>query len=221
MDRRRINLVGQTIGHLIVIGDSPVNLGEKSEWKCRCICGKEITEKTIYLRRGGPRSCGCIPCDRRSKNKKPPSKTSSKEYNSYACMKARCLNPANIGYKDYGGRGIKVCERWINSFDNFYADMGERPSPRHSLDRINVNGNYEPSNCRWSTPEEQCRNTRRTRHYKWKGEMRSLPEICSMEQVPNSRMYYWLASGSLSINEAVERSKNRRIFMRKVKLTCI
>jgi hypothetical protein len=75
-------------------------------------------------------------------------------------MKTRCYNPNTEYYKHYGGRGIKVCDRWLNSYENFLKDMGPKPSLIYSLDRIDVNGNYEPSNCKWSTPKEQVNNRR-------------------------------------------------------------
>lgn len=82
------------------------------------------------------------------------------EYNSWTCMKQRCYNKKHMAYSQYGGRGITVCDKWRNSFLAFYRDMGDKPSSRHSLDRIDNNGNYEPSNCKWSTYEEQQHNTR-------------------------------------------------------------
>jgi hypothetical protein len=89
----------------------------------------------------------------------------SVEYRIWAGIKQRCLNPKGTAYHDYGGRGIRVCERWASSFENFYADMGARPTPRHSIERKNVNGDYRPDNCFWATPDVQARNKR---GWKWK-----------------------------------------------------
>lgn len=94
-------------------------------------------------------------------------KSSTTEYRSWHSMKNRCRNANATGYKHYGGRGIKVCDRWLHSFENFISDMGEKPSPSHSIDRIDVNGNYEPSNCRWATRDEQLNNQRKPRIEGW------------------------------------------------------
>src|ERR1700730_15678952 len=90
-------------------------------------------------------------------------KKESHEYNSWRNMRARCLYPKHVGYERWGGRGIKVCERWLHSFDNFLTDMGLKPTPKHTIHRINSSGNYEPSNCKWASPMEQnahCRGTK-------------------------------------------------------------
>ena len=89
------------------------------------------------------------------------SKTRSVEYGTWSRVKTRCYNQKSKDYKDYGGRGIKMCDSWLNSYESFLRDMGRRPKGRYSLDRINVNGNYEPSNCRWATDKEQANNKRK------------------------------------------------------------
>lgn len=103
-------------------------------------------------------------------------------------MRTRCLNKANPGFRNYGGRGIKVCKRWDN-FKNFYKDMGKRPSPKHSIDRINNDGHYEPSNCRWATQTQQARNKRGIHHVTYKGETRPLAEWAERIGMPLKVIY--------------------------------
>lgn len=144
-----------------------------------CICGKEFKARIATVKQYKITSCGC-------KNKKcgPHGREDyiapkSSEYNAWIAMKARCYNPKLIAYKNYGGRGIIVCERWRNSYKNFLEDMGTKPTPKHSLDRHpNKNGNYEPGNCRWATSTQQNRNSRRTIYLTYNGIRYSLPEFC-------------------------------------------
>lgn len=100
----------------------------------------------------------------------------SPEYRAWKGMKERCQNPTNKSYHNYGGRNISVCERWLISFETFFDDMGYRPSAKHSIDRINVDGNYEPKNCRWALSKEQGRNRRDTRFLTFRGQTRALTE---------------------------------------------
>jgi hypothetical protein len=130
------------------------------QFKCRCECGNEITTKLFYLNKGQTKSCGCLNLELIKQRPVKHNKSKTKEYKAWLHMKGRCYNPKTIQFKYWGGRGIKVCDRWKNSFENFLEDMGFKPSLSHSLDRINVDGNYEPSNCRWATPEVQSRNRR-------------------------------------------------------------
>src|SRR5690606_6056327 len=105
--------------------------------------------------------------------------TRSPEYRAWQHMRERCSNPRVHNYHRYGGRGIKVCDRWANSFENFLADMGPRPSPEHSLDRYpNPDGDYEPGNCRWATPEQQTRNRRTNKILSFKGREQTLTDWC-------------------------------------------
>jgi|SRR6267142_833044 len=163
-----IDLTGKRFGRLIV--QWPVGrkgIVDKSPsliWLCLCDCGNVIPVIGQHLRGGGTKSCGCFRHDFRvihGHNRSRLTSGKSPEYNSWDHMVQRCMNRKNTAWKYYGGRGIKVCKRW-QKFDNFLADMGSRPSTKHSIDRFpNNNGNYEPGNCRWATRIQQMNNTRR------------------------------------------------------------
>lgn len=158
------DLLGQTFGRLTVIELlwGSARTGRRTAYLCRCACGKEKTILACHLVSGHSQSCGCFRLEttetrclrhgaRRTGGTWP-------EYEVWRSMRARCYKPKTVNYGRYGGRGIVVCERWRNSFENFIADMGRRPSSEHSIDRINNDGNYGPDNCRWATAEEQRNN---------------------------------------------------------------
>lgn len=146
-NRKRLYEAGFRSGQLLVL-----KLSERGGYRfCRCDCGieKEISVNSLGQ---GVKSCGCL----RRKSNLTHGMANSREYKSWCMMHSRCSNPNYTYYYRYGGRGIRVCDRW-NSFESFYADMGQRPAGK-SLDRINNDGNYEPGNCRWSTQKEQIGN---------------------------------------------------------------
>lgn len=171
-------MTGRRIGRWLVIGESE-RRGAHGEyfWRCRCDCGTERDVYGVSLRRPkASEGCGCLRPVSASQNFKTHGKSRTAEYNIWCSMKGRCYNPRVDRYSAYGGRGIRVCDRWRDSFENFLADIGPRPTPKHSIDRIDVDGNYEPENCRWVTYDVQVVNTRRNRHITFRGETRTLSQ---------------------------------------------
>lgn len=160
-----------------------------SAWWCECSCDKQNIVRVISLalRRGNTRSCGCIKreLDKAGRKKSPHGMKESAEYRAWSGAKSRCYNPTNRKYKNYGARGIVMCDRWRKSFVNFYADMGPRPSADHSLERDNVNGNYEPNNCKWGTLTEQGRNKTNTVYLVYKNEKRCASEWAEIFNLPS------------------------------------
>jgi hypothetical protein len=154
------DLTGQRYGYLVVLEQNGRSASGNVKWLALCDCGEKTTATSGNLQYGSVASCGCrrFKHAQRSESQHGPLMQTS-EYQTWASMLARCGNPKDKFWRRYGGRGIHVCERW-RRFDHFFADMGRKPSPRHSIDRVNNDGNYEPGNCRWATSSEQLRNRR-------------------------------------------------------------
>ena len=150
--------IGQQFGRWTVIHEAKRRDNDRY-WRCKCDCGTERDVLLSHLRNGTSRSCGCSNLDRLTKHGAARNGQMTPEYRSWRSMKNRCLDPANPRFYLYGERGISVCERWIHSFINFLVDMGKRPAGT-SIDRINPDGNYEPSNCHWATAKHQQRHLR-------------------------------------------------------------
>lgn len=156
--RKVIDLVGQRFGRLVVIEEA----GRKNAnaiWKCQCDCGNEYVARSNTLRRGVTTSCGCVCREKARERATVHGMTGTTEFETWSSMVQRCSNPAHEHYKNYGARGIRVCERW-SEFKNFYTDMGAKPKGL-TLDRIDNHKGYSPDNCRWTDARTQAANTRR------------------------------------------------------------
>lgn len=173
---KRLDLVGKRFGKLVVLNSEGLNATKNTLWRCKCDCGKEIVTTGTRLNRGKIRSCGCLirPAQKRAVTKHGMNGT--KLYFAWSSMKSRCDYKKNKSYKNYGGRGIRYCEEWKH-FEPFYEWAKESGYEESlSLDRIDVNGNYEPSNCRWVTMKEQARNRRNNTLVTLNGETHTLIE---------------------------------------------
>lgn len=159
------DITGQKFNRLTVIGRAENNKYNRAQWKCKCDCGNTIIVSGNALLRENTKSCGCLNYDKLKESKnKTHGMSNTRIFRIWINMKARCINEKHEAYKDYGGRGICVCEEWKNSFEAFYDwSIKNGYSDKLTIDRIDVNGNYEPSNCRWITLKEQ-QNNKRTNH---------------------------------------------------------
>lgn len=192
---KRLNLIGRKFGRLTVVGFSHINKQKNTVWNCVCECGNTTKVVGVELTCGHTRSCACLSMDRLLERSTKHGLADTPIYKIWQGIKDRCTNPNNPKYKNYGGRGIKVCDKWLESFENFYTDMKDRPSPRHTVDRIDVNGNYEPSNCRWATPKEQANNSRRNHTVTYKGASHTLAEWENIVNIKQSTIKQRLRRG--------------------------
>src|ERR1035437_4124275 len=178
-----LDLTGKGFNYLSVLSYAGKNAAKENMWRCKCVCGAIVILRTKVLPRGLTKSCGCMKSEIISKTHIKHGHTShndilNRTYQSWISMKQRCDNPKRNQFKDYGGRGIKICDRWLASYENFLADMGERPEGL-TLERNNVNGNYEPLNCRWATRKDQSNNKRDSKKFEFGEAFLTITEICA------------------------------------------
>ena len=205
---KALDLINKQFGKLLVLQRHPENnkFG-KSRWICKCSCGTEITVDSGNLTSGHTRSCGCLVTEH-CKTKLKASHSShglskTPEYETWLAIRKRCHDESAKDYYRYGGRGIAVCERWRESFEAFYQDMGPRPSPDHSIDRKDNNAGYSPNNCRWATKEEQANNRSTNVTYLIDGESLTLAQIARLHQLNPATIKKRLKCGK-TITEAIE-----------------
>lgn len=161
-----IDLTGKRFGRLVVINRCGSDKHQKALWLCVCDCGNDRVAATGNLRSGQSVSCGCWMREKVSINNSKHGLTRTSEYSTWQGMIQRCTDPNAISYKNYGRRGVRVCDRWLKSFNNFFEDMGPKPTPKHTLDRKDNNKGYSPDNCKWATRLEQSINKRLSKQNK-------------------------------------------------------
>lgn len=199
---KRIDITGNKYGRWTVLGASP---GSENpiKWDCVCECGTVRSVNGSSLRKGASPSCGCITKERmanqgtHNQSGRENGNKETAEYRIWSGMRKRCLNPRAQRYERYGGRGIKICERW-NDFSNFFADMGQRPTPRHSIEREDNDGDYCPENCRWAKPEDQANNKSCNIIVLVDGEKMTLSAASAALGISYSSSYRRLKSGKLT-----------------------
>lgn len=199
----RLNLEGQRFGRLLVLGFTEarkVGTQSKRFWNCRCDCGRESEVPTGALTQGNTTSCGC------RSGGVTHGESGTPVYRVWHAMIERCRNPGDLGFKDYGGRGIRVCDAWLE-FTAFRDAMGPRPEGG-TLERENVNGNYEPSNCRWAQQIEQANNRRNNRRLTANGQTRTLAEWARAAGMAKTTLRHRLDSG-WPIEEALTQRSSR------------
>ena len=197
---KRIDLTGQRFERLVVIEKLPErtkNFGVL--WACECDCGNRVTVETARLRKQTTRSCGCLAREgvsqRNYKHGHCKRGARAPEYESWKHMISRCTNTSDKRWNNYGGRGIKVCDRWLNSFDAFRDDMGPRPSADLTLERYDVDGDYCPENCGWEPQAVQSRNTTRTVRVVLDGEVMCVKDAAERLRVCRVKLSRKLRNG--------------------------
>jgi len=214
---RVIEMTGLRFGSVVVIEQSGSSKSGDVKWSYLCDCGEEHKATGYSLRSGKVTCCPTCSKDRVALASVTHGDSSSREYGIWTGIKSRCLNPKVKSFKHYGERGISICDRWLNSFDAFLKDMGRSPTDKHSIDRIDNDGNYEPNNCRWATYSEQARNKRNFSKsvgvilVSINGETKSVPDWCKHYKCTLPSAYLRLRQGLKG--EAIFKTRRMQLTM--------
>lgn len=210
---QRVDITGKKFGRLTVLEHAGQSEGRQSMWLCRCDCGQERIVRGRNLRTGHTLSCGCHNREAVSKmlvkRNTTHGKSRSRTYRSWAKMKERCNNSQCKDYDNYGGRGITVCHRWEESFEQFLADMGECPAGM-SIDRIDNDNGYSPGNCRWASKKAQNNNTRANHFLEYNGQKKTISEWAEITGINAHTIHTRLRDG-WSVEKALSTPARVRI----------
>jgi hypothetical protein len=186
-----IDFSGLRFGRWTVLSRASDYLPGVPQWLCLCSCGTKGVVRANILKSGQSQSCGCYMRERSRQllieRTRTHGLTDTPTHDTWCNMRARCEKPSASGYAKYGAKGIRVCERW-QRFENFLVDMGERPSPKHTIERKNSRGNYEPDNCVWATMKQQQNNRTNNRRITWRGETLTLMQWAERLGIPRERI---------------------------------
>lgn len=202
-----IDLTGNKFNSLLVLGKGSRSNDNRIRWRCRCDCGNETLVTTSHLKNGNTKSCGCLQKRIVSNMFLKHGHSNDSTYKSWQAMKNRCTNSFTPDYKYYGGRGIKLDNSWYN-FQNFIKDMGEKPTPQHTIERIDNNKGYNKQNCKWATRLEQAQNTSFNRKFIFNGENLTMSEIARRTNIPYDTLRFRINRQNMSIETAIS-VKNR------------
>lgn len=203
IDRARAVYVGNRFGKLTALRPCGKNRFGHRSFECRCDCGNEIAASISDLFRGHKKSCGCARAEANKARLTTHGKTKTRAFKTWLHMKERCLNKNCKQWKHYGGRGIKICSKWENSFEAFFADMGDRPK-NLTIERIDNNGDYRPGNCRWATQKEQNQNYRRCLFFTINDETLNLKQWSNRLGI-NYLSLYKKINGGMSFHDAIKK----------------
>ena len=198
------DITGQKFGRLTII-EYLGTKGHDKYWLCLCECGKVIETSQYRLLSGKTKSCGCLRLELLKKNHIKHGKCGTRLYTVFTSMKQRCYNSKDKHYKYYGGRGVTVCDEWRNDFQAFYDwSITNGYKDNLTIDRIDVDGNYEPNNCRWVTTEQQARNRRFCKYYTINGVTKCLSEWCRIFELNYGTVHSRIYRSGWSIEKALE-----------------